>query len=170
MAPISNDFISSSAPEDWTEDSARNVATAEGLTLTDDHLNVLHALQEYYSHHELSRINVRELHDALDEKFHHKGGIKYMYSLFPGGPVAQGCRLAGLQLPAGAIDKGGFFNSPNIENPLWTAGFLCRLMFDCDVLSRRIMRYFVNFALPSRAYQFQDMNIKLRQVELRHVV
>jgi len=49
MAPISNDLISSSAPEDWTEDSARNVATAEGLTLTDDHLNVLHALQEYYS-------------------------------------------------------------------------------------------------------------------------
>jgi hypothetical protein len=43
-------------------------------------------------------------------------------------------------------------------------------MFDCDVLSRRIMRYFVNFVLPSRAYQFQDMNIKLRQVELRHVV
>ncbi len=105
MAPISNDLISSSAPDDWTEDSARNVATAEGLTLTDDHLNVLHALQEYYSHHELSRINVRELHDALDEKFHHKGGIKYMYSLFPGGPVAQGCRLAGLHVPAGAVDK-----------------------------------------------------------------
>ncbi len=99
MAPISNDFISSSAPEDWTEDSARNVATAEGLTLTDDHLNVLHALQEYYSHHELSRINVRELHDALDEKFHHKGGIKYMYSLFPGGPLHRDADWQGYNSP-----------------------------------------------------------------------
>lgn len=106
MVPISNDPEGSFAPEDWTEDRARNSATAEGLTLTDDHLNVLRALQEYYSRHEVKQINVRELHDALNEKFHHKGGMKYIYSLFPGGPVAQGCRLAGLQPPAGAIDKG----------------------------------------------------------------
>ncbi len=93
-------------PEDWSKDSAKDAAAAEGLTLGDDHLEVLQALQEYYSHHEASHINMRELHDALDEKFHHKGGMKYLYSLFPGGPVAQGCRLAGLQVPAGAVDKG----------------------------------------------------------------
>ena len=58
------------------------------------------------SHHESNRINMRELHDALDEKFHHKGGIKYLYNLFPGGPIAQGWRLGGLQHPAGALDKG----------------------------------------------------------------
>ena len=27
-------------------------------------------------------------------------------TLFPGGPVAQGCRLAGLKAPAGAVDRG----------------------------------------------------------------
>jgi tRNA 2-thiouridine synthesizing protein E len=50
-------------------------------------------------------MNMRELHDALDEKFHPQGGMKYLYKLFPGGPVAQGCRLAGIDVPAGAVDK-----------------------------------------------------------------
>ena len=48
---------------------------------------------------------MRVLHDALDEKFHVKGGMKVLYEMFPGGPVAQGCRLAGLEAPAGAVDK-----------------------------------------------------------------
>jgi tRNA 2-thiouridine synthesizing protein E len=48
---------------------------------------------------------VRELHDALDERFHARGGIKFLYEQFPGGPIAQGCRFAGLQAPAGAADK-----------------------------------------------------------------
>jgi hypothetical protein len=43
---------------------------------------------------------------ALDERFHHKGGMRYLYQLLPGGPVAQECRLAGLKAPAGAVDKG----------------------------------------------------------------
>ncbi len=105
MVPVNNP-LDSMIPASWTEASARDAAAAEGLTLNDDHLQALRALQEYYSRHEVNHINVRELHDALDEKFHLKGGIKYLYSLFPGGPVAQGCRLAGLQPPAGAIDKG----------------------------------------------------------------
>jgi tRNA 2-thiouridine synthesizing protein E len=64
------------------------------------------ALQEYFARHEAVAINLRELHDALDEKFHLQGGIKHLYRLFPGGPVAQGCRIAGPKAPAGAIDKG----------------------------------------------------------------
>ncbi len=94
------------ALDDWTEEYARKTALSEGIELTDDHLAVLHALQEYYSRHDLKQIKVRELHDALDEKFHHHGGMKYIYSLFPGGPIAQGCKLAGLNPPAGAADKG----------------------------------------------------------------
>jgi tRNA 2-thiouridine synthesizing protein E len=32
--------------------------------------------------------------------------MKYLYTLLPGGPIAQGCRLAGLKPPAGAVDQG----------------------------------------------------------------
>lgn len=65
---------------------------------------MLAALQEYYARHEDGEIRRRALHDALEEKFHHKGGLKYLYTLFPRGPVAQGCRLAGLKPPSGSFD------------------------------------------------------------------
>jgi len=94
------------APSDWTREQTLKTAQQEGLKLGEDHWDALRALQEYYARHEETTINPRELHDALDERFHGKGGIKYLYLLFPAGPVAQGCRVAGLKAPAGAVDKG----------------------------------------------------------------
>ncbi|HSC94027.1 MAG TPA: TusE/DsrC/DsvC family sulfur relay protein [Burkholderiales bacterium] len=93
------------APEGWTPAAALAAARAEGLEPGEDHWEALRALQEFFARHETPGVNLRELHDALDEKFHHQGGIRHLYRLFPGGPVAQGCRLAGLKVPAGAIDK-----------------------------------------------------------------
>lgn len=106
LASAKGGYTRSFISEDWTRDSAKTTAAAEELILTDDHFLVLHALQAYYSRHGIKLINVRELRDALDEKFYHKGGMKFLYSLFPHGPIAQGCRIAGLQPPAGAVDKG----------------------------------------------------------------
>jgi tRNA 2-thiouridine synthesizing protein E len=94
------------APAGWTAAAAVEAARQENLELNEDHWEALRALHEYYARHEASAVNLRELHDALDEKFHRQGGIKHVYQLFPGGPVAQGCRIAGLKSPAGAIDKG----------------------------------------------------------------
>ena len=91
------------APEDWNSDTAENAAQADGISLTDVHWEVIGALQAYFAQSE--RPNVRELHDALNERFHASGGIKYLYEQFPGGPVAQGCRFAGLEPPAGAADN-----------------------------------------------------------------
>lgn len=93
------------APADWTLAVALEAARHEDLELSADHWEALRALQEFYARHENIGIHVRELHDALDEKFHQTGGIKGLYMLFPGGPVAQGCRIAGLKAPAGAIDR-----------------------------------------------------------------
>lgn len=94
------------APPNWTRETAESIAQQEQLTLGDDHWAVVRALQGFFARHEDSGINLRDLHDALEEKFHYKGGIKYLYTLLPGGPVAQGCRLAGLEPPAGAVDLG----------------------------------------------------------------
>lgn len=80
------------------------IARQEQLELGPEHWEVLNALQEYFARQEGAAIRRRALHDALEEKFHHKGGLRYLYMLFPGGPVAQGCRLAGLEPPAGAFD------------------------------------------------------------------
>ncbi|MCK7576392.1 MAG: TusE/DsrC/DsvC family sulfur relay protein [Chromatiales bacterium] len=91
------------APIDWNRSIAEEAARHDGLELTADHWRTLQALQDYFARH--ARPNVRELHDALDEAFHTLGGLKYLYGLFPGGPVAQGCRFAGLNAPSGAVDK-----------------------------------------------------------------
>ncbi len=94
------------APAGWMMDVGAKAARQEGLKMGDDHWEAVRALQHYYAKHEEITVNVRELHDALDEKFHTKGGIRYLYQLVPGGPVAQGCRIAGLKAPAGAVDNG----------------------------------------------------------------
>ncbi|MBU4500379.1 MAG: TusE/DsrC/DsvC family sulfur relay protein [Thiobacillus sp.] len=95
------------APLEWTREDAMKTAREEKLDLTEAHWEVVRALQNFYAHHdETSVINLRELHDALEEHFHLQGGLKYLYTLFPGGPIAQSCRLAGLKAPFMASDLG----------------------------------------------------------------
>ena len=104
-APYTGDPDFPYAPADWTRDAALALAKAENLALGDDQWAVVRGLQEFFARHESGPVALRELSDALDEKFHYKGGMKYLYTLFPGGPIAQGCRLAGLKPPAGAVDR-----------------------------------------------------------------
>lgn len=102
MTHLSNkDF--DNAPHDWNMAAAAQLAEENDLDLTDDHWVAIKGLQEYFSKHEFGKR--RELVDALEEKFHNKGGMKYLYRLFPSGPVAQGCVIAGIQPPAGSIDQ-----------------------------------------------------------------
>lgn len=91
------------APKDWNLTDAVETAKTNGLNLNDDHWDLIRALQEYYQKVEFP--HMRQIKDALEEKFHSRGGMKYLYQIIPGGPVAEGCRLAGLQVPAGAVDK-----------------------------------------------------------------
>ena len=91
------------APDNWDINSASTTAKADGINLSDDHWDLICALQEYY--HKVEFPKLRQIKDALEEKFHSRGGMKYLYQIIPGGPVAEGCRLAGLNIPAGAIDK-----------------------------------------------------------------
>lgn len=91
------------APADWTEETARSLAKTEELELGADHWEVIRDLQSYFCRS--SQPNARELNDALDEKFHAKGGVKYLYEIFPGGPIVQGSRLAGLGANPGLSDK-----------------------------------------------------------------
>jgi len=100
MIELSDNFPN--APPGWTPEEATEIASSDGIELTDDHFELIRALQEYYR--KADNPNLRQIKDALNEKFHHKGGMKYLYQILPGGPVAQGCKLAGLKVPPGAVD------------------------------------------------------------------
>ncbi len=90
------------APEGWTSADAEAQARKENIDLEEAHWRTVIALQEYSAKHD--HIQTRELHHALDEKLHVDGGMKFLYTVLPGGPIAQGCRLAGLHAPAGSTD------------------------------------------------------------------
>ena len=91
------------APQDWSKDTALAIAKEYGITLGDDHWLLIIALQEYYARVEQPKL--RQVKDALEEKFYPQGGIKYLHQLIPSGPVAMGCKLAGLKVPGGTVDK-----------------------------------------------------------------
>lgn len=93
----------SHAPHGWSTATAIQVAQGNQLELTNDHWEAIKGLQEYFAKHDFGKR--RELVDALEEKFHNKGGMKYLYRLFPSGPVAQGCKIAGIEPPSGSIDQ-----------------------------------------------------------------
>jgi len=90
------------APDGWTPAHAQVLAAEVGLKLTEDHWEVIRVLQGCYKDEVLPRI--RLLRDALQARFASKGGMKYLFGILPGGPIAQGCGLAGLKPPHGARD------------------------------------------------------------------
>lgn len=90
------------APDGWTTAQAEALATQTALALGGDHWEVVRVLQGCFKDEVTPRL--RLLHDALEARFADKGGMKYLYGILPGGPIAQGCALAGLKPPAGARD------------------------------------------------------------------
>lgn len=91
--------------KEWNEEQARTIASELGIELTDEHLQVVHSLREYYLEHGESE-NGQQLTDMLSNKFASQGGKKYLHRLFSEGPVSQAMRIAGLPLPANTEDAG----------------------------------------------------------------
>jgi TusE/DsrC/DsvC family sulfur relay protein len=90
------------APPGWTPGRAEALAVEAGVALNEDVWEVIRVLQGCYKDEASPRL--RLLCDALEARFAGKGGMKYLYEILPGGPVLQGCTLAGLKPPAGARD------------------------------------------------------------------
>ena len=88
----------------WDRDCALQAAAREGIELDDRHWEVITFLRRYYLDHGWpaeSRRLVRE----LDIAFTDRGGTRYLYQLFPQGPLAQGTRIAGLPEPANVTNQ-----------------------------------------------------------------
>lgn len=87
----------------WSHEEARKTAQAEGLELGPAHFAVIELLRTLYVNKGPAP-HARQISALLNEHFANDGGSKYLYELFPGGPVAQGSRLAGVPAPSDARD------------------------------------------------------------------
>lgn len=88
----------------WSPLAARQLAREEGIAeLTEDHWHVLYSLRNLYREYG-GAANAREVLHMLEQDFSDEGGRRYLYELFPKGPVSQGSHLAGVPVPPHASD------------------------------------------------------------------
>lgn len=89
--------------EPWSEEQAMDMARQDGLELTDEHLGIIRYLRDCYADHG-GTVSARILMNSLEEEFAGMGGHRYLYALFPLGPIAQASHYAGLPMPPGTRD------------------------------------------------------------------
>lgn len=87
----------------WSPQYANQQAALIDLVLTDEHWEVIYYLRERYRVNG-NRDSARAVLRDLEEHFGENRGRARLYELFPRGPVTQATQLAGLPLPAHALD------------------------------------------------------------------
>jgi len=79
------------------------MAEKDGMTLTQEHWELINFLREYFMKFQIApmiKILVKEIGKVMGPE---KGNTKYLYKLFPAGPAVQACRYAGLPKPTGCV-------------------------------------------------------------------
>lgn len=87
----------------WNPTLAELLAAEEHIELTDKHWQVIHFLRDHCDAHGTG-CSARLLLKTLSRRFGKEGGKRYLYTLFPRGPVVQACRISGIPLPQYALD------------------------------------------------------------------
>lgn len=102
--PIPTDPLGHMALLDrWSPRLASRIAAEEGIALEEEHWLVIYCLRERFRT-EGPALNARQLTRELEREFADVGGRRYLYWLFPHGPLVQACRIAGVPLPTGSVD------------------------------------------------------------------
>jgi tRNA 2-thiouridine synthesizing protein E len=92
--------------DDWEKDVAEAIAAAEGLTLTQDHWDVIEYLRDAFINHNGEQPNNRAILKAMQDKWTgRKVDNKTLFDLFPGNPSKQAGKVAGLPE---SMRKGGY--------------------------------------------------------------
>lgn len=87
----------------WDRDVATEIAAQNKLILTDLHWEVVSFMRHHYD--ATGPLDyARDLSVVLDSRFKSLGGLAWLYTLFPGGPVTMGCKIAGIPIPKGNRD------------------------------------------------------------------
>ncbi|MCM0611939.1 TusE/DsrC/DsvC family sulfur relay protein [Marinobacter sediminum] len=88
----------------WSPAVAENIASEDGLTLDENHWEIISFLRDFYKQHEISppsnRLFVKAVKEAMGEE---KGNSIYLMQLFPGTPAKTACRIAGLPRPTNCL-------------------------------------------------------------------
>ena len=85
-------------PENWNKEVAEDLAKEEATAspMTDEHWKVVNYLRNYYLENEIAP-PIRMLTKRTGFQ------LKYIYELFPKGPAAGACKVAGLPKPTGCL-------------------------------------------------------------------
>lgn len=87
----------------WSEHSAKQAARDEGIDLISTHWNLIYMLRNHWRNQGPSH-NARDILRLLESGIYSENPRKELYRLFPGGPVRQACKLAGLPTPGNSSD------------------------------------------------------------------
>ena len=87
----------------WTRELATAFAADEGITLLDEHWEVIHLLREYFEEFDASPANRALVKYTKLKLGPSKGSSIYLMSLFPGSPARVGSRIAGLPKPKNCL-------------------------------------------------------------------
>jgi tRNA 2-thiouridine synthesizing protein E len=86
------------AVEQWDRKAAAKLASQEGLELSDERWEVVRFLRKHFD--DVGAIEyARDMSSMLHQRYEAKGGLRYLFTLFPKGPVSQGCKIAGIPVP-----------------------------------------------------------------------
>lgn len=89
--------------EGWTEQVGIALAAAAGIDLTEAHWEIIRCIRDYYyryNHLPNNRMFVTAVRKEFGDG---KGNTRYLYALFPEGPLKFACRIGGLPKPTNCI-------------------------------------------------------------------
>jgi len=83
--------------DDWDKSVAEHIAAQEGISLTQDHWDVIDYLRDKFFNHGGEQPNTRVMVKEMGEKWPgRKVESKTLFDLYPGNPTKQAYRVAGL--------------------------------------------------------------------------
>ena len=92
--------------DDWDREVGEAIAASEGVTLTQDHWDVIEYLRDAYINRNGEQPNNRAMLKAMQDKWpERKVDNKTLFDLFPGNPSKQAGMIAGLPE---SMRKGGY--------------------------------------------------------------
>ncbi|VAW92502.1 hypothetical protein MNBD_GAMMA21-538 [hydrothermal vent metagenome] len=87
----------------WSVISAYGLAAAEGIRLTQEHIDILNWLRDQFD--EIGDIDIIPAMQQLAVMYGPYGGEVFLHTLFPGNVVEQSMRIAGLPVPGPEAEK-----------------------------------------------------------------